>query len=132
MSNHYRRIDTTDPRRHDRIQPLQFPDPWLDDSADLYGFLLSSATMMSGAAMITRLPTLSFAGLLFALANNAHDKPHQAKKESAQNATGGPVMGLVFASLSIVLLIFQKLLGVGAPGQPVGMPLGSNAGSAKP
>lgn len=125
MSNHYRRIDTTDPRRHDRIQPLKFPDTWLDDSADLYGFLLSSATMMSGAAMVTRLPTLSFAGLLFALANNAHDKPHQAKKESAQSATGGPVMGLAFASLSIILLIFQKLLGVGAPGQPIGVPLGS-------
>ena len=36
--------------------------------------------------MVTRLPTLAFFGLIFALANYVHDKPHQAKKETAQAA----------------------------------------------
>lgn len=93
-TTHYRRIDTTDPRRHDRIRPLSFPAQWNDDGVDVYGFFLSSATMLSGAAMVTRLPTLAFVGLIFAIANFVHDKPHQAKKDSAQSATGGPVMGL--------------------------------------
>lgn len=93
MSTSYRRIDTTDPRRHDRVKPLAFPSSWLDDSIDVYGFLLSSATMISGMAMVTRIAPIAFLGLLFALANYAHDKPLQAKKESARNSTS-PIMGL--------------------------------------
>jgi hypothetical protein len=93
MSSTYRRIDTTDPRRHDRVKPLRYPAAWLDDSVDLYGFLLSSVTMISGMAMITRLAPVAYAGLLFGLANYAHQKPYQAKKESAQSAAG-PVMSL--------------------------------------
>jgi hypothetical protein len=94
MSSHYRRIDTTDPRRHDRVKALTFPARWNDDSLDFYGFFLSASTMISGMAMVTRLPTLSYFGFIFALANFVHDKPHQKKKESAQGATGGPVLGL--------------------------------------
>lgn len=93
MSTSYRRIDTTDPRRHDKVQALKFPASWSDDSLDLYGFLLSSATMISGMAMVTRLAPLAYMGLLFGLANFAHEKPFQAKKDSASNAAG-PVMGL--------------------------------------
>ncbi|PWN93935.1 hypothetical protein FA10DRAFT_248398 [Acaromyces ingoldii] len=93
MTSSYRRIDTTDPRRHDRVRPMKLPAAWLDDSIDVYGFILSSVTMISGAAMITRLPSLACIGLLFALANFAHDKPLQSKKESASQ--GGPVMGMM-------------------------------------
>jgi len=93
MATSYRRIDTTDPRRHDKVKPLQFPASWSDDNLDVYGFLLSSATMISGMAMVTRLAPLAYIGLLFGLANFAHEKPFQAKKESASNAAG-PVMGL--------------------------------------
>jgi hypothetical protein len=93
MTTSLRRIDTTDPRRHDKIQPLRYPAAWSDDNIDIYGFLLSSATMISGMAMVTRFAPLAYMGLLFGLANYAHEKPHQAKKESASNA-GGPIMGL--------------------------------------
>lgn len=95
MTSSYRRIDTTDPRRHDKIKPLVFPAAWHDDGVDLYGFLLSSASMISGMAMVTRLPLLAYIGLLFGLANFAHEKPLQAKKESATNAAG-PRMGLTY------------------------------------
>lgn len=94
MATSYRRIDTTDPRRHDRVRPLSFPASWEDDSVDGYGLVLSSATMMSGAAMVTRITPLAFAALLFALANYVHDKPLQAKKEAARSQTG-PVMGVL-------------------------------------
>ncbi|UZJ55886.1 hypothetical protein CBS101457_005206 [Exobasidium rhododendri] len=93
MSTSFRRIDTTDPRRHDKVQPLQLPATWSDDSLDLYGFLLSSATMISGMAMVTRFAPLAYMGLLFGLANYAHEKPFQAKKENASSAAS-PVMGL--------------------------------------
>lgn len=93
MSTTYRRIDTTDPRRFDKVKPLTFPAAWLDDSVDLYGFLLSSATMISGMALVTRWAPIAYIGLIFGIANFAHEKKHQAKKESAKSAAG-PFMTL--------------------------------------
>lgn len=99
MSTSYRRIDTTDPRRHDRVQPLSFPSSWNDDSVDFYGFFLTSATLISGAAMVTRTPILAFVGLIFGLANFVHDKPHQAKKDAARSPTSGPLTGILYVFL---------------------------------
>jgi hypothetical protein len=53
--------------------------------------------MITGMAMITRLAPLAYISLLFGLANYAHQKPYQAKKESAQ-AAAGPLMSLAWVS----------------------------------
>lgn len=97
MSSTYRRIDTTDPRRHDRVRPMELPAAWQDDSLDGYAMLLTSSTMLSGAAMITRITSLAYASLLLSVASYAHEKPMQAQKESAKAQTG-PVMSILQVS----------------------------------
>lgn len=107
MSTTYRRIDTTDPRRYDKVKPLTFPAAWYDDSVDLYGFLLSSATMISGMALVTRWAPIAYIGLIFGIANFAHEKQYQAKKESARSAAG-PFMTLRCVHLIIISRLAMK------------------------
>lgn len=45
MTSSYRRIDTTDPRRHDRVRPMKLPAAWLDDSIDVYGVYIYLSLM---------------------------------------------------------------------------------------
>ncbi|PWN44172.1 right border a protein [Ceraceosorus guamensis] len=107
MPASYRRIDTTDPRRFDRVVPFTLPGKWADDSPDLYEMLLSSSTVASGAAMLTRQIPVAFVGLVLSAAHVAHYKPLQKRREGSQQA--GPYMGLGFALIALIVLIFQKV-----------------------
>ncbi|PWN25916.1 Rba1 protein [Jaminaea rosea] len=102
-------IDTSDPRRFDRVRPFTLPRAWREESFDIYGSVLGSASMISGGAIITRLPQLAYIGLIFALAHLAHHKPLSVRKNSS-DSTGGPYMSLAFSLLSIGLIAFQKIV----------------------
>ncbi|CAO1635049.1 unnamed protein product [Parajaminaea phylloscopi] len=109
------KIDTSDPRRYDRVRPFTMPRAWREESVDVYGSLLGSASMIAGGAIITRLPQLAYIGLIFALAHIVHHKPLSIRKNST-DATGGPWTSLLFALLSIGIIAFQKVF---IPVQPI-------------
>lgn len=90
----YRKVDASDPRRPELVRPLALPKSWNADDLDVYASFLGSVSMMSGAAMLTRAPYIAYAGLVFACAHIAHDKPFKSKKTS-DVATGGPYMSLM-------------------------------------
>ncbi|PWZ01479.1 hypothetical protein BCV70DRAFT_187047 [Testicularia cyperi] len=104
----YRRIDGSDPRRPEQTRSLVLPRSWRSDSLDIYASFLGSASMMSGAAMMTRAPYCAYAGLIFACAHIAHDKPFKSAK-TQESVTGGPWMSLIFSLLAIFALILPKL-----------------------
>ncbi|TKY86043.1 hypothetical protein EX895_004868 [Sporisorium graminicola] len=104
----YRKVDASDPRRPELVRPLALPKSWNADDLDVYASFLGSVSMMSGAAMLTRAPYIAYAGLVFACAHIAHDKPFKSKKTS-DVATGGPYMSLMFAFLALLALILPKL-----------------------
>ncbi len=76
---------------------------------DIYASFLGSVSMMSGAAMLTRAPTIAYAGLVFACAHIAHDKPFKSTK-TQDASTGGPWMSLAFAFLAMIALILPSKL----------------------
>ncbi|CAO1628221.1 unnamed protein product [Sympodiomycopsis kandeliae] len=106
------KLDTSDPRRYDRVKPFTLPKQWREESLDAYGSMLGSASLISGGAMVTRMPQLAYIGLIFALAHIVHHKPLSLRKNSS-DSTGGPWTSLLFALMSIALITFQKLLGTG-------------------
>lgn len=61
---HLHKLDTTDPRRFDRVRPFTLPKAWREESMDLYGTLLGSASLVSGGAMLTRMPQFAYVGLI--------------------------------------------------------------------
>lgn len=89
----YRRVDSTDPRRPELVRPLTMPKSWKANELDVYASFLSSVSMVSSAAMLTRAPYIAYAGLIFACAHIAHDKPFKSSK-TKDASTGGPWMSL--------------------------------------
>lgn len=61
---HFHKVDTSDPRRFDRVRPFTLPKAWREESTDIYGTLLGSASMVSGGAIVTRMPQLAYLGLI--------------------------------------------------------------------
>lgn len=61
---HLSKIDTSDPRRYDRVCPFTLPKQWREESLDAYGSMLGSASLIAGGAMVTRLPQLAYIGLI--------------------------------------------------------------------
>ncbi|GAC74673.1 hypothetical protein PANT_12d00084 [Moesziomyces antarcticus T-34] len=104
----YRRVDSSDPRRPELVRPLTMPKSWKANELDVYASFLGSISMMSGAAMLTRAPYIAYAGLVFACAHIAHDKPFKSSK-TRDASTGGPWMSLAFAFLALIALIIPKL-----------------------
>ncbi|SPO32337.1 probable a1-mating type protein Rba1 [Ustilago trichophora] len=104
----YRRVDPSDPRRAELVRPLALPKAWKSDDLDIYASFLGSVSMMSGAAMLTRAPYIAYAGLIFACAHIAHDKPFKSSK-TKDASTGGPWMSLMFSLLALIALILPKL-----------------------
>nr|CAI59759.1 rba2 protein [Sporisorium reilianum] len=100
----YRKVDASDPRRPELVRPLSLPKAWKTDDLDIYASFLGSVSMMSGAAMLTRAPYIAYAGLVFACAHIAHDRPFKSKRTS-EVSTGGPFMSLIFAFLALIALI---------------------------
>lgn len=90
----YRRVDASDPRRPERVRPLALPASWKADELDLYASFLGSISMISGAAMLTRAPYIAYAGMVFACAHIAHDKPFKSSR-TREASTGGPWMSLL-------------------------------------
>lgn len=90
----YRRIEASDPRRPELTRPLTLPPSWGADELDIYASFLGSISMLSGAAMLTRAPYIAYAGLIFACAHIAHDKPFKSSK-TKEASTGGPWMSLM-------------------------------------
>ncbi|KAN0065345.1 hypothetical protein ACQY0O_001181 [Thecaphora frezii] len=105
----YRKIDPSDPRRADLTRPLQLPAAWRENDLDVYGSFLGGASMMSGAAMMTRVPQIAYLGMVFAVAHIAHDKPFKSEK-SKDSATGGPLMSLLFSTLALLALMTPKMI----------------------
>ncbi|KAJ9478804.1 Right border a protein [Pseudozyma hubeiensis] len=103
----YRRVDASDPRRPEEVRPLALPKSWKSDELDIYASFLGSVSMMSGAAMLTRVPYIAYAGLVFACAHIAHDKPFKSSK-TREASTGGPYMSLLFSILALFALILPK------------------------
>lgn len=58
------RLDTSDPRRFDRVRPFTLPEEWRSEDLDAYGSLLASASIISGGALLTRMPHFAYVGLL--------------------------------------------------------------------
>nr|QBH67511.1 right border A protein [Ustilago esculenta]QBH70112.1 rba1 protein [Ustilago esculenta] len=104
----YRRVDSSDPRRPELVRPLVLPKAWKSDDLDIYASFLGSVSMMSGAAMLTRAPYIAYAGLVFACAHIAHDKPFKSSK-TRDASTGGPWMSLAFSFLALIALILPKV-----------------------
>lgn len=104
----YRRVDASDPRRPEQMRPLVLPKSWNPDDLDVYASFLGSVSMMSGAAMLTRAPYIAYAGLVFACAHIAHDKPFKSNR-TKEVSTGGPWMSLLFSFLALLALILPKL-----------------------
>nr|AEY62475.1 right border a protein [Melanopsichium pennsylvanicum] len=103
----YRRVDSSDPRQPQSVRPLVLPKAWKSDDLDIYASFLGSVSMMSGAAMLTRAPYIAYAGLVFACAHIAHDKPFKSSK-TRDASTGGPWMSLAFSFLALIALILPK------------------------
>nr|AEY62526.1 right border a protein [Anthracocystis walkeri] len=107
----YRKVDPSDPRRPEQVRPLVLPKAWKSDELDIYASFLGSVSMMSGAAMLTRAPYIAYAGLVFACAHIAHDKPFKSSR-TKEASTGGPWMSLAFAFLALIALVLPKPLGL--------------------
>ena len=95
----YRTVDSSDPRRPELVRPLALPKAWRANELDVYASFLGSISMMSGAAMLTRAPYIAYAGLVFACAHIAHDKPFKSTK-TRESSTGGPWMSLAYAPVN--------------------------------
>ncbi|PWN47336.1 hypothetical protein IE53DRAFT_254939 [Violaceomyces palustris] len=89
----YRTIDPSDPRRIELVKPMTLPAEWRKEELDFYASFLGSASMMSGAAMLTRAPQIAYMGTIFALAHLAHDRPFKSTKTS--ESAGGPIMSIL-------------------------------------
>ncbi|KAK0550917.1 hypothetical protein OC846_003487 [Tilletia horrida] len=103
-----KRIDGSNAKRPDQAVPYSPPPEWSVPTTDLYGAMLGSASMMSGAAMLVRQPVIAYLGLIAALAHLAQNKPRTAKINS--DGTASPLLSLLFALMSISALAFPKLM----------------------
>ncbi|EPQ30806.1 uncharacterized protein PFL1_01707 [Pseudozyma flocculosa PF-1] len=104
----YRKVDPSDPRRADLTRPLQLPAAWRENDLDMYGSFLGGASMMSGAAMLTRAPQIAYLGMIFAVAHLAHDKPFKSEKNK-ESPSGGPLMSLLFSAMAMLALMVPKM-----------------------
>ncbi|KAL9931482.1 hypothetical protein V8E36_009647 [Tilletia maclaganii] len=104
----YKRIDSSNAKRPDQAVPYSPPAEWQTPTTDIYGALLGSASVMSGAAMLMRQPMIAYSGLIAACAHLAQHKPHSTRINS--DSTSSPALSLVFSVMAIIALAIPKLM----------------------
>ncbi|KAE8221827.1 hypothetical protein CF319_g4880 [Tilletia indica] len=104
-----KRIDGSNAKRPNEAVPYSAPPEWSVPSTDLYGSMLGSASMMSGAAMLMKQPVIAYFGLIAACAHLAQHKPH-SERVTKEGTGGSPMLSLAFSFMAIAALAFPKLL----------------------
>ncbi|CAD6892226.1 unnamed protein product [Tilletia controversa] len=103
-----KRIDGSNAKRPNEAAPYSAPPEWSTPSTDIYGSMLGSASMMSGAAMLMKQPVIAYFGLIAALAHLAQHKPHSERTN--KEGTASPMLSLAFSFMAIAALSIPKLM----------------------
>lgn len=81
-----RKFDSSSPLRPEGVRPFKLPECWTQGESDIFGSLLGSAAMLSGAGLLFKQPLLAYLGLFFAIAHWVHDQPFgRTKSDSASS-----------------------------------------------
>ncbi|KAK0532264.1 hypothetical protein OC834_002287 [Tilletia horrida] len=108
MAAALKRIDGSNAKRPNEAVPYSAPPEWSVPTTDVYGAMLGSASMMSGAAMLLKQPMIAYSGLIAACAHLAQHKPHSARINS--EGTASPYLSLAFSLMAIIALAIPKLM----------------------